>query len=906
MYSTHDAILSLPGLPLSARRAHIVPDLHTKPLLSIGQLCDAGCRVEFTAQDIHVYHNDAILLSGLRSPITKLWTLPLSSPHPMSEGAPCTAVALTTMAVSVDDSSPCLSNAPLAVSADVPCSSPLSPSAVSEGVSYPSLHVASSSVSVGERYPVHSTALLSEGVPSPPPPAAVSEGATILPVTQDIVDSGSLSESANASVSITTPASLVAFAHAALFSPALSTLDVALQRDLLPHFPGLSRETLRRHPPVSIAMTKGHMDQIRQNIRSTKRPGILSLPPTGVNDSTVFDDAFPASEPDANRSHHCFAGIIQPTGQTYSDQTGRFPALSSTGNNYLFVMYDYDSNCIFAEPIASRKASDILTAFKLVHATLCRAGLKPRLHRLDNECDVSLKEFMVDANITFQLTPPHVHRRNAAERAIRTFQNHFIAGLCSTDHNFPIHLWDRLLPQALLTLNLLRTSRINPRLSAYAQVFGAFNFDRTPLGPPGTKVLVHEKPGQRTTWAPHAVEGWYLGPALESYRCFRVWIWDTKTERITDTLEWFPEHVTMPTASASDLLLASLRDVTQALRTASVTSPLPVTADSHVAELKTLVDALSGAPSAVPVSLSPPRSLPSMPMPAPIRKSVTFAPDVPVDPAALPRHFRSVDTPFTAVTRRRPRRKAKTKTHHNHHRAPQHQHGTRANKTVELAATATLLSPPNADSAFLHHALHGNALNPDTGKVAEYPELSRSSDGPQWVNGNDEEVHRLAQGFGHIPGSNTIHFISIKDIPKGMRAAYVRVVCAYRPEKENPFRVRWCIGGDQIHFAGDKSTKTAALETAKLLFNSVLSTPGAKDYYLGTILGNLEYIRIPVSILSQHIIDHYNLEPLIHNGFVYAAVSKGMYGLPQAGKLANDQLSSSWVSSSPPYSRLVA
>ncbi|GAX27152.1 hypothetical protein FisN_13Lu334 [Fistulifera solaris] len=69
-----------------------------------------------------------------------------------------------------------------------------------------------------------------------------------------------------------------------------------------------------------------------------------------------------------------------------------------------------------------------------------------------------------------------------------------------------------------------------------------------------------------------------------------------------------------------------------------------------------------------------------------------------------------------------------------------------------------------------------------------------------------------------------------------------------------------------------------------------MMTLDLKDYYLGTILGNLEYIRIPVSILSQHIIDHYNLEPLIHNGFVYAAVSKGMYGLPQAGKLANDQL----------------
>ncbi|GAX09321.1 hypothetical protein FisN_6Lu323 [Fistulifera solaris] len=456
MYSTHDAILALPALPLSARRAHIVPNLHTKPLLSIGQLCDAGCRVEFTAHNIHVHYNGAVILSGLRSPVTKLWTLPLPSPSPMSEGAPCTAVAFTTMAES---------------------SSPLSPLAVSEGVSHPTHAIVSPSVSVGEQCLISSQALMSEGAPSPPQPAEVSEGATVLPVTQDTVDSDFLSESANASVAITTPASLVAFAHAALFSPALSTLNVALQRDLLPHFPGLSCDALCQHPPLSVATAKGHMDQIRKNLRSTKRRGILSFAKPPINKAATLDDAFPPPASDAELSHHCFAGIIQPTGQKYSDQTGRFPALSSTGNNYLFVMYDYDSNCIFAEPIASRKAFDILAAFKTVHTTLCRAGLKPRLHRLDNECDISLKEFMGDANIDFQLTPTHVHRCNAAECAIHTFQNHFIAGLCSTDRNFPLHLWDQLVPQALLTLNLLCASRINPKLLAYAQVYGAFNFD---------------------------------------------------------------------------------------------------------------------------------------------------------------------------------------------------------------------------------------------------------------------------------------------------------------------------------------------------------------------------------------------------------------------------------------------
>jgi len=83
-------------------------------------------------------------------------------------------------------------------------------------------------------------------------------------------------------------------------------------------------------------------------------------------------------------------------------------------------------------------------------------------------------------------------------------------------------------------------------------------------------VLVHEKPQQRSTWAPHALDGWYLGPALESYRCYNVWIWETRSERICDTLSWFPTQVKMPTASTDDLILASLKDVTQ--QTSATTS----------------------------------------------------------------------------------------------------------------------------------------------------------------------------------------------------------------------------------------------------------------------------------------------------------------------------------------------
>jgi len=155
---------------------------------------------------------------------------------------------------------------------------------------------------------------------------------------------------------------------------------------------------------------------------------------------------------------------------------------------------------------------------------------------LDNECSNALKDYMTEQNIDYQLVPPTVHRRNSAERAIRTFKNHFVAGLCSVDRDFPMHLWDKLLPQAELTLNILRGSRLNPKLSAWAQLNGTYDFNRTPIAPPGTRVLVHEKPATRDSWAPHAIDGWYIGPALDSYRCYTVWIQETRAERICDTI----------------------------------------------------------------------------------------------------------------------------------------------------------------------------------------------------------------------------------------------------------------------------------------------------------------------------------------------------------------------------------
>ena len=80
------------------------------------------------------------------------------------------------------------------------------------------------------------------------------------------------------------------------------------------------------------------------------------------------------------------------------------------------------------------------------------------MYILDNEASADLKKGLKKYGLAYQLVPPHIHRRNAAERAIRTFKNHFLACLATCDPAFPVAEWDRLLFQAELTLNLLRVS----------------------------------------------------------------------------------------------------------------------------------------------------------------------------------------------------------------------------------------------------------------------------------------------------------------------------------------------------------------------------------------------------------------------------------------------------------------
>ena len=103
---------------------------------------------------------------------------------------------------------------------------------------------------------------------------------------------------------------------------------------------------------------------------------------------------------------------------------------------------------------------------------------------------------IVERKVNYQLVPPHTHRKNAAERAIHTFKNHFITILYIAHPNFPMNLWCRLLPQAEMILNMLRLCRINPRMSVYTSLEREFTYNSTLLAPLGSQIIAGVTPSE--------------------------------------------------------------------------------------------------------------------------------------------------------------------------------------------------------------------------------------------------------------------------------------------------------------------------------------------------------------------------------------------------------------------------
>jgi hypothetical protein len=178
-------------------------------------------------------------------------------------------------------------------------------------------------------------------------------------------------------------------------------------------WPGLTEDAINKHLKLTPATAMGHMNQRCQNIRSTSKVPIEKQHPPDT---------------DLGTKTHLVYAVVVDQGQLYTDLTGKFPVRSSKGNSYVMVCYIYDCKYVKVILMKSRSASEWVKSYDRVHQELTVKGFKPKLQTLDNEASAALKNFFTVNDIADQLVPPHCHRRNAAERAIRTFKEHLWPG----------------------------------------------------------------------------------------------------------------------------------------------------------------------------------------------------------------------------------------------------------------------------------------------------------------------------------------------------------------------------------------------------------------------------------------------------------------------------------------------
>ena len=692
---------------------------------------------------------------------------------------------------------------------------------------------------------------------------------------------------------------LVRYLHAATGFPTKPTWIRAIKNKHFASWPGLTVDAVRRHFPDSDETHKGHGRRTPSGIRSTRAQSEST--PTDDSDNT---GGLPPTTKEKTIFHKVYDLEEEATHKIWTDQTGRFPKMSSRGSQYIMVLTESDSSAILVEPMKNRSSGEMIRAYQALIARLNSAGIFPKEHILDNECSADFKAIIKTNKMSYQLVPPHDHRRNRAEKAIQTFKAHFIAILCGTDPSFPLHLWDRLLAQAEHTLNMLRPARMLKTISAHTYLWGQHDYNSNPYAPLGCKVEAHVVPEVRETWAPHTATGYYIGNANEHYRCHTIYITNTKSTRTCSSVFFKHKYLTMPTLTPADALIKAADDLTAAI--AGNIPPSTIT-DNAITQLlqifKQQANSTNDAVSAQRVLTDRAQRQrvhnEEVPTATPTRTSSTItASNRTTSTITVPTAVPTTNTEFPPLEIEETITTADTTPASN----TRHQQRLRTitqDCAFHLTEATSQFNPQQARSRqyplqFLIDWAQP-VLDDDTGDLLEYRHLLKH---PQhkvvWTSSFGKEICRLATT------TDTLSFKSKTEIPTERRKdiTYGRIVCTYRSEKKDPYRTRITMGGNLINYPDDCGTPTADLISVKLMLNSVISTMNAKfmtidlkDFYLMTPMARYEYFRMKLELFPDDIILEYNLRDKVDDkGYVYCEVKRGMYGLPQAGIIAQKLL----------------
>ena len=124
----------------------------------------------------------------------------------------------------------------------------------------------------------------------------------------------------------------------------------------------------------------------------------------------------------------------------------------------------------------------------------------------------------------FQLSTPGNHHTLPSEQGIQIWKNNFQSVLEGVDNRYPANQWDRLVEAAIKILNMLRASRIKPKLSSYQQIWGNFDYNKTPLVPLGRRAIIYKDPATCSSHSQHGVIGYFVSPSKQHCQQYNIYV----------------------------------------------------------------------------------------------------------------------------------------------------------------------------------------------------------------------------------------------------------------------------------------------------------------------------------------------------------------------------------------------
>merc|ERR1712086_715594 len=230
------------------------------------------------------------------------------------------------------------------------------------------------------------------------------------------------------------------------------------------------------------------------------------------------------------------------------------------------ILVEIDQNIIISEPIRLQKAGELTKAYQALMKRLKRKGITPKNHILDNECSQELKDAILENEAEYELVPKGQHRRNIAERGIQTWKSHAIGVFSGFPMEAPLFLWDEMLPQIDMQVNLLRFSNVNPTVCSNTVLNSVHNFNRQPLASLGIDMHMLEHPDKRKSWGVKGKKGTYIGTTLEHYRYYYGWFPETRGIRGSETVKFKHKYITNPGVTPADAIVHATKQLTDVLR----------------------------------------------------------------------------------------------------------------------------------------------------------------------------------------------------------------------------------------------------------------------------------------------------------------------------------------------------